>query len=157
MDKDAASEDEAEESSDSGDDNDDEDEDIEEDSQLRAAIEEALKVNGIRAAVEDDSEEESEEDLMDDDQMMAVDAQLAAVFKARAEEKGRGMLWLSDPLITRSQEMCCRQSQCSARSDALQESCLGPCGRVSQEACIQCTRDTLHFPPYRSHRWQQFG
>lgn len=59
------------------------DEDVQE---LRRKIEEALKVNGIEAAT-GDSDEESDEDLMDDDQMMAIDEQLAAVFKSQASEK----------------------------------------------------------------------
>ena len=81
----------AEESSDSSDDDhdsDDEEGDIQDDSELRTAIEEALRVNGIHAA--EDSDDESEEELMDDDQMMAIDVRLAAVFKAHAEERGRG-------------------------------------------------------------------
>ncbi|KAF8894690.1 hypothetical protein BD779DRAFT_1609359 [Infundibulicybe gibba] len=64
-------------------DSDNEDVDLE----LRAKIEEALKVNGME--VNSDSEEE-EEELMDDEQMMAVDDQLAAVFRARANEKKTG-------------------------------------------------------------------
>ncbi|KAJ2925203.1 hypothetical protein H1R20_g11861, partial [Candolleomyces eurysporus] len=64
--------------------NDDEDEEI--DLELRNKIEEALRVHGIKPATEEDDEEEDEE-LMDDDQMMAIDAQLAQVFQARANEK----------------------------------------------------------------------
>ncbi|KDQ59553.1 hypothetical protein JAAARDRAFT_127225 [Jaapia argillacea MUCL 33604] len=59
--------------------------DEEPDSELRNKIEEALRVNGVEAR-EEDSDEESEE-AMDDDQMMAIDEQLAAVFKTRANEK----------------------------------------------------------------------
>ena len=66
---------------------DEEDLDEEADPELRRKIEEALAVNGIRAA---DSEDESDEELMDDDQMMAIDEQLVAVFKARADEKKLG-------------------------------------------------------------------
>ena len=69
---------------------DDEDLDDVEDPELRKKIEEALRVNGVEAG---DSDDESEEELMDDEQMLAIDEQLAAVFKARAGEKklGKGM------------------------------------------------------------------
>ena len=59
--------------------------------ELRNKIEEALRVNGIQAATgETDSEDE---ELMDDDQMMAVDEQLAQVFRSRTNEKkvGKGV------------------------------------------------------------------
>ncbi|KAI0792872.1 DNA polymerase phi-domain-containing protein [Abortiporus biennis] len=71
---------------------DDEDLDEAEDAELRRKIEEALRVNGIEAAT-GDTDDESEEELMDDDQMMAIDEQLAAVFKARSDEKkiGKGV------------------------------------------------------------------
>lgn len=69
----------------------DDDEDEEIDVELRKKIEEALRVNGIKPATEDDNEDEEEdEELMDDDQMMAIDAQLAKVFQARASEKKGG-------------------------------------------------------------------
>ncbi|KAI0831759.1 DNA polymerase phi-domain-containing protein [Trametes gibbosa] len=71
----------------SDDDDEDEDADEEADLELRRKIEEALRVNGISAAT-GDSDSESEEDLMDDDQMLAIDEQLAAAFRARANEKG---------------------------------------------------------------------
>jgi hypothetical protein len=68
--------------------------DEEEDTELRRKIEEALRVNGIEPATgETDSEEE---ELMDDDQMMAIDEQLAQVFRARANEKrGKSQFFLS--------------------------------------------------------------
>jgi hypothetical protein len=64
--------------------------DEEVDPELRRKIEEALRVNGIEPATgETDSEEE---ELMDDDQMIAIDEQLAQVFRARAnEKKGKGL------------------------------------------------------------------
>lgn len=76
------------ESSDADDDVEEDDEDLDEaaDPELRRKIEEALSVNGIQAAT-GDSDDESEEELMDDDQMMAIDEQLAAVFRARADER----------------------------------------------------------------------
>ncbi|KAI0668533.1 DNA polymerase phi-domain-containing protein [Trametes maxima] len=76
-------------SSSSPDDEDDEDDEGDEEAnlELRRKIEEALRVNGISAAT-GDSDEESEEELMDDDQMLAIDEQLAAAFRARAGEKG---------------------------------------------------------------------
>ncbi|KAI0637371.1 DNA polymerase phi-domain-containing protein [Trametes polyzona] len=84
----AGDDDEESSSSSEGDDDDDEgEEDEEADLELRRKIEEALRVNGISAAT-GDSDDESEEDLMDDDQMLAIDEQLAAAFRARASEKG---------------------------------------------------------------------
>ncbi|THG98713.1 hypothetical protein EW026_g3515 [Hermanssonia centrifuga] len=79
-------------SSENGDLEDDEDLDDAGDPELRQKIEEALRVNGIHAATED-FDGESEEETMDDDQMMAIDEQLAAVFRARADEKkfGKGV------------------------------------------------------------------
>ena len=82
-------EDEEDNSSDSesaGDDEDDED--MEEDPELRRKVEEALRVNGVHLATED-SDNESDEELMDDDQMQAIDDHLAAIFKARSEEKSQ--------------------------------------------------------------------
>lgn len=68
----------------------DDEEDILEDPELRRKIEEALRVNGVQAAT-GESDDESEEELMDDEQMLAIDEQLAAAFRARAEEKkGKG-------------------------------------------------------------------
>jgi len=76
--------DESSEGGDSDDDINDEEADLE----LRNKIEEALRVNGIEpATVDTDSEEE---ELMDDDQMMAIDEQLAQVFRSRANEKKSG-------------------------------------------------------------------
>ncbi|EMD34453.1 hypothetical protein CERSUDRAFT_55542 [Gelatoporia subvermispora B] len=87
MDDEEASDEEEEESSPESDEE-EEDADEEEDLELRRKIEEALRVNGIEAAT-GESDEESEE-LMDDEQMMALDEQLAAVFRARANEKKPG-------------------------------------------------------------------
>ncbi|KAF8911087.1 DNA polymerase phi-domain-containing protein [Gymnopilus junonius] len=69
---------------DSGQDSDDEEVDLE----LRNKIEEALRVNGIEPATGDTDSEE--EELMDDDQMMAIDEQLAQVFRSRASERKSG-------------------------------------------------------------------
>ena len=87
----SASDNEDEEShdDDSGDDGDGAELDLE----LRNKIEEALRVNGIEPATgETDGEDE---ESMDDDQMMAIDEQLAQVFRSRTnEKKGReGMLY----------------------------------------------------------------
>ncbi|KJA27489.1 hypothetical protein HYPSUDRAFT_35394 [Hypholoma sublateritium FD-334 SS-4] len=58
------------------------------DLELRNKIEEALRINGIEPATgETDSEEEG---LMDDDEMMAIDEQLAQVFRSRANELKAG-------------------------------------------------------------------
>ncbi|CAL1703687.1 unnamed protein product [Somion occarium] len=83
---DADSEDQEDSESESSHDEEDDEEDMEEDPELRRKIEEALRVNGINAAT-GESDDESDEEFMDDDQMMAIDEQLAAVFKARADEK----------------------------------------------------------------------
>lgn len=77
-------EDEASPDDDSGDDSDGNEVDLE----LRNKIEEALRINGIEPATgETDSEDE---ELMDDDQMMAIDEQLAQVFRSRTNEKKGG-------------------------------------------------------------------
>lgn len=60
---------------------------------LRRKIEEALKVNGVQAATTD-SDDASDDDLMDDDQMMAIDEQLAEVFRSRVNEKKMSKGWL---------------------------------------------------------------
>ncbi|EIW60756.1 DNA-directed DNA polymerase [Trametes versicolor FP-101664 SS1] len=87
--EDGEGEDDESSSSSEGNEDDDEEEegDEEADLELRRKIEEALRVNGISAAT-GDSDDESEEDLMDDDQMLAIDEQLAAAFRARASGKG---------------------------------------------------------------------
>lgn len=88
-DESASDEDEESQDEDSGVDSDDAEVDLE----LRNKIEEALRVNGIEPATgETDSEDE---ELMEDDQMMAIDEQLAQVFRSRANEKkgGKGMLY----------------------------------------------------------------
>lgn len=54
------------------------------DEELRNKIAEALRINGADARSDD---EESDEGLMDDDQMMAIDEQLAQIFKARLGDK----------------------------------------------------------------------
>ncbi|EKM55908.1 uncharacterized protein PHACADRAFT_256841 [Phanerochaete carnosa HHB-10118-sp] len=65
---------------------DDEDLDAAADPELRRKIEEALHVNGVQGAA-GESDSGSEEELMDDEQMMAIDEQLAAVFRARMGER----------------------------------------------------------------------
>ncbi|KAJ7694223.1 DNA polymerase phi-domain-containing protein [Mycena rosella] len=85
-----------EEDSSSGSESDDPDEgdessDGEVDLELRRKIEEALRVNGVDAAT-GDSDDDSEEELMDDEQMLAVDEQLAQVFRMReGEKKGKNV------------------------------------------------------------------
>ncbi|KAJ7109235.1 DNA polymerase phi-domain-containing protein [Mycena epipterygia] len=82
--------DEADSSSDSesdgSDDTGDESSDGEVDLELRRKIEEALRVNGVHAAT-GETDDDSDEDLMDDEQMLAVDEQLAQVFRMRESEK----------------------------------------------------------------------
>jgi DNA polymerase phi len=77
----------SEESSDASDseDLDDPSDEEEADPELRRKIEEALRVNGIEPATGETESEE--EELMDDDQMIAIDEQLAQVFRARSNEK----------------------------------------------------------------------
>ncbi|KAF9500999.1 hypothetical protein BDN71DRAFT_1381267 [Pleurotus eryngii] len=57
------------------------DEEEEEDLETRRKIEDALRANGLA------DDEDDDDDLMDDDQMMAVDEQLAEIFRSRANEK----------------------------------------------------------------------
>ena len=94
-DEDMGDEESSEEDSDSesdddeGENEDEEGEGEEPDLELRSKIEEALRASGIEPA--DDSEGDSEEDeVMDDDQMMAIDDQLAEIFRSRAGEKKGG-------------------------------------------------------------------
>ncbi|KAG2157394.1 DNA polymerase phi-domain-containing protein [Suillus clintonianus] len=51
--------------------------------ELRMKIEDALKANGVEAAI-GDTDEESDEELADDEQMMAIDEHLAEVFRSRS-------------------------------------------------------------------------
>lgn len=81
-------EDEEDESEASGAGSSDDSNNEEVDIELRNKIEEALRVNGIEAATGDSDEEE--EELMDDEQMMAIDEQLAEVFRSRVNEKKSG-------------------------------------------------------------------
>jgi DNA polymerase phi len=87
-DDDEGDEDEEDESEDSGAESGEDSNDEEVDIELRNKIEEALRVNGIEAATGDSDEEE--EELMDDEQMMAIDEQLAEVFRSRVNEKKSG-------------------------------------------------------------------
>ena len=83
-----------EDASSESEDNDDEDEDEEPDLELRSKIEEALRASGIEPAEGSEGDDDSEEEeLMDDDQMMAIDEQLAEIFRSRASAKkgGKGM------------------------------------------------------------------
>ncbi|KAG0705011.1 DNA polymerase phi-domain-containing protein [Suillus ampliporus] len=56
---------------------------------LRMKIEDALKANGVEAAI-GDTDEESEEELVDDEQMMAIDEHLAEVFRSRSGDTKQG-------------------------------------------------------------------
>lgn len=86
-------EEDSESSSPSDEDDDEEDEDVDDENlqELRRKIEEALKVNGAEAGA-DGSDDETDEDLMDDDQMMAIDKQLAEVFRSQvnAQKTSKG-------------------------------------------------------------------
>jgi len=120
-------EDAEEEDSDSGseeaEDEAEDEEDEEPDLELRSKIEEALRASGIEPA--DNSEDDTEEEeLMDDDQMMAIDDQLADIFRSRASEKkgGKGTesLMLMHLLALIHNFLRC---QCPTRGYPLQESC----------------------------------
>lgn len=99
----------------SGDDSNDEEVDIE----LRNKIEEALRVNGIEAATGDSDEEE--EELMDDEQMMAIDEQLAEVFRSRVNEKksGKGK---HIPIFWEAIYLSLSRRRCTTRGHPFQES-----------------------------------
>lgn len=58
--------------------------------ELRRKIEEALRMNGIEAVTGHSDDDESEEELMDDEQMLALDEQLANVFKSQ-KKAGKGL------------------------------------------------------------------
>ena len=90
------------------------------DPELRRKIEEALRVNGIEPATGETESEE--EELMDDDQMMAIDEQLAQVFRARAnEKKGKSqfsyVFHQTSSLLTRA----ISRRRCSTRSYTFQK------------------------------------
>ncbi|TFK46446.1 hypothetical protein OE88DRAFT_1667862 [Heliocybe sulcata] len=88
--EDDSAEDDEKSNDEEGEPEDDEDEDAEEpDAEFRKKIEAALQASGAKA-LEGDDVESSEEELMDDDQMMAIDEQLAAVFKSRTAEAKKG-------------------------------------------------------------------
>jgi DNA polymerase phi len=70
-------------------DEDDENDENEEVQELRRKIEETFKGDG---AATGDPDEESD-NLMDDDQMMAIDGQLAQVFRLRVNEKKSSKGW----------------------------------------------------------------
>ena len=82
----SAEEEEEEESEDEDEDEEDEEPDLE----LRSKIEEALRASGIEPADDSEGEDDLEEEIMDDDQMMAIDDQLAEIFRSRANEKKGG-------------------------------------------------------------------
>lgn len=83
--------DDDEEEDDGGEDEDEDESEADEpeDPELRRKITEVLRANGIEAAT-GDSDEESEEEEMDDDQMMAIDDQLAQIFKESRKGKSKG-------------------------------------------------------------------
>lgn len=95
------------------------------DMELRKKIEEALRVSGVEAATgeTDDSDEDEEEDLMDDEQMLAIDEQLAEVFRSRANEKkgGKGMCSasLANHCLTRYQTSMLNEKPHISRIESL--------------------------------------
>lgn len=84
-DEDDESEDEDDESEDGSE---DEEIDDEEALALRNKIEQALRVNGIEPATGDTDSED--EELMNDEQMMAIDEELAEVFRSRTNGRKSG-------------------------------------------------------------------
>lgn len=150
--EDSGEEEEEEDSSeDAEEDDDNEDEEEEEDLELRRKIEEALRINGVEAAT-GDSDDESDEDLMDDDQMLAIDEQLAAVFRARATErktgKGRHRRLMILGRFTHSNSRC----RCAARGNTLQEPCTRSHRDIPQEATDKPSDYPLDSSAGRSHR-----
>ena len=75
---------------DEGEDEDEEGESEEPDLELRSKIEEALRASGIEPADDSEGGDSEEDEVMDDDQMMAIDDQLAEIFRSRAGEKKGG-------------------------------------------------------------------
>jgi hypothetical protein len=123
----------------------DDDEDEEIDLELRNKIEEALRVHGIKPATEEDDEEEDEE-LMDDDQMMAIDAQLAQVFQARANEK-KGSKSMSPRFHTHFMSTyLLYRCERSARSHAFQEPRPRLGGHFPEEAANKRFDSSVHRP-----------
>ena len=79
------------------------------DMELRNKIEEALRSSGVQPATEDDSESE---ELLDDEQMMAIDEQLADVFKSRVDGKRKSVVSLVDifsKLTSESRRWCTKR------------------------------------------------
>ena len=109
--------DKSSEGSDSGDSSDPSAEE-EVDPELRRKIEEALRVNGIEPATGETESEE--EELMDDDQMMAIDEQLAQVFRARANEK-KGKSQISYVFCQTSLLTLISRRRCPTRSYTFQK------------------------------------
>jgi DNA polymerase phi len=78
-------------------DEEEDEEDEEPDLELRSKIEEALRASGIEPADHsegDDDDGSEEEEIVDDDQMMAIDEQLAEIFRSRVSERkgGKGVV-----------------------------------------------------------------
>lgn len=151
-------EEEEEEDDESSEDAEDEEEDEneEEDLELRRKIEEALRVNGVEAAT-GDSDDESEEELMDDDQMLAIDEQLAAVFRARASErklgKGRCQCLMTPECFTHLNSRC----RCTTRGNTLQEPCTRSHRDIPQEATCEPADRPLDSSAARSSRQHWSG
>ena len=135
----------ASESEDDQDEDEDDQEDEEPDLELRSKIEEALRASGIEPADDSEGEDDSEEEVvMDDDQMMAIDSQLAEIFRSRASEKkgGKG----------ESHQCYCRlfgvihdffRCQCPTRGYPLQEPRSRPSRYLRQETTDQRLYPTL--------------
>ena len=139
-DGDDALEEDTENASSIGDDGDDSNNE-EEDVALRKKIEEALLVNGIEAAT---GETDDEEELMDDDQMMAIDQELAAAFRSRANEKKTGKGQYLYPLYKTDVNVPLRY-RCAARSDAFQKSCAGPSRHLREESTYESSSPSSDF------------
>jgi hypothetical protein len=97
------------------------------DIELRRRIEVALRVNGVDHAT-GDSEEESEEEVMDDEQMMAIDDELAEIFRSRVQnkKKGKHRLLNTGPwsLIILDRYRCAARSNSFQKSRARSSGCL---------------------------------
>jgi len=136
-------------------DEDEEDEDNAGDAELRARLEEALRLSGIQPAGEDDEEEE----LMDDDQMMQFDEQLVAVFRTRKAEKGGAKQSALSALRTavKDSDLQSRRPQRATTGYSLQEPCLGSRRYLSAETSDQSTPSQRRLTTPRPGYWNQPG
>jgi hypothetical protein len=136
--------DEVEDSSSSGEDDNSaekDSDDAETNSELRKRLGQTL---GINAIDHNNSSDDSEEDLMDDEQMMAIDEQLADLFRSRVNEdnakKSMFPSCLTQFLLMGLLFRCRR----ATRSNTFQKSSFGPHRHFCQAAASIVTCAVLH-------------